>query len=63
MLSVLDKIKLSQYKENFEREGINGCLFLDLDEDILENELDVKSKIHRIRILRLVTGKQSVNEL
>lgn len=60
MLEVLDSLGLGQYKDNFQKEEINGCLLIDLDEDILEKELNVKSKIHRIRIMRLVTGKQSV---
>ena len=60
---MLDKLGLGQYKDTFRNEAINGTIFIDLDEEIIENELKVKSKIHRIKIMRLVTGKQSVTDL
>ena len=51
---LLDKHNLSQYKKKFEDEMIDGSLFVELDEGILEHDLGVKSKLHRIRIMRLV---------
>ena len=43
-------------------EQINGDVFLSLNDEILEHELGVKSKIHRIKIMRIVMGKQSLVE-
>lgn len=52
--SVLDAVGLSQYKEAFAREAIDGELFTCLDDETLEEELQVSSKIHRIRILNMI---------
>ena len=41
----------------FERELIDGEVLCELDDDILEKELGVASRVHRIRILSLVKPK------
>ena len=54
VLGLLDAIGLPQYKEAFTREAIDGELFSSLDNEMLAKELDVSSKIHRLRILKLI---------
>lgn len=44
---------LSQYKENFAREAVDGDMFMVLDEEILSLELGVTSKLHRFRLLKM----------
>ena len=51
--TVLDKINLSQYKETFFEQGINTEIFVELDEEVLENELGVKAVLHRKKLLKL----------
>ena len=53
---MLDTIGLPQYKEAFSREIIDGVTFLGLDDVTLDKELQVSSKIHRLRILKLMDG-------
>ena len=59
---MLDRMKLSQYKQAFEREMITGKLLLACDEKVLENDLEVKSKLHQIRLMQLIRGQQSLHE-
>eukprot|EP00731_Ephydatia_muelleri_P004267 Em0002g443a len=62
VLDMLDRMKLSQYKQAFEREMITGKLLLACDEKVLENDLEVKSKLHQIRLMQLIRGEQSLHE-
>ena len=50
---MLDAAGLSQYKDVFAREVIDGEIFAVLDDDTLANELGVTSRIHRMRLLKL----------
>lgn len=56
ILKVLDAIGLPQYKDAFAREAIDGELFTCLDDETLAEELEISSKIHRARILKLMEG-------
>lgn len=56
---MLDKMNLSQYKEVFEYEQIDGDTLADCDEGVLLNELSVKNKLHRGRLMKIITGKNS----
>ncbi len=42
---------------------ISGEILLECDEDILENELHVSSRIHRIRLTKLINGKVSARNV
>lgn len=52
-------MNLSQYSEVLRNEQVSGELLLDLNDDILEQELMVSSKLHRMRIVKLVNGEHS----
>lgn len=60
---MLDKLNLSQYKEVFEKEDVDGPLLSELDEDTLKNELGMTSKIHRKKLLLVIQGKQTYQHL
>ena len=49
----LNAAGLSQYKESFAREAVDGEMFMLLDDEILCNELGVNSKLHQVRLLRM----------
>ena len=49
----LSSAGLSQYKESFAKEAVDGEMFMLLDENILAEELGVTSKLHRLRIMRM----------
>ena len=60
---LLDKLGLSKYKNKFSEENITGSLLSEFDEEILEKELGITSRIHRIKLLRIIDGRQSINTL
>lgn len=53
---------LSQYKEIFSQECIDGAILLELDADVLSCELGVKSKIHCIKLIKLISGDYSIQQ-
>lgn len=56
---MLEQLDLSQYKESFEREHICGDVLVECTEDVLQQELGVLSKIHRIRLMKIISGQKS----
>ena len=61
ILALLDAMKLSQYKAIFVEECIDGEVFAECDENILEKELGVINRLHRTRFMMLISGKHSIN--
>ena len=61
-MRVLDSMGLSQYKEIFSQECIDGAILLELDADVLSCELGVKSKIHCIKLIKLISGDYSIQQ-
>lgn len=55
----MDRMNLGQYKEIFRREQIDGALLLACDKEILEFDLGIKSRLHRVKMLRLIHGDVS----
>ena len=60
---MLDALHLSQYKEAFEREWVDGEVLLELDDEVLQHELGVSIKIHRIRLMKIISGSNSAEKL
>ena len=58
-MRLLEAMQLDQYKEAFKDELIDGEIFAELDEDVLAEELGVTVKIHRLRLMKVITGKVS----
>ena len=54
---------MSQYKEVFIEENISGALLKEVDEEILEKDLKVTSKLHRLKLLRVINGKESLDSI
>lgn len=63
MLDVLNGMSLSQYAQRFEDEEITGELLCDFHEDILEEDLGVKQKIHRMKLMKLIGGHYSAEKI
>ena len=63
MLTLLENINLSQYKQSFHYEGIDGEILAECDENVLLHELNVSSQTHRNQLMNIITGKQSVTLL
>ena len=54
---------LQQYHQVFRDQQINGDLLSECDEDILKSELQVSSRLHRMRLLKLILGQYSIQEI
>ena len=61
ILQLLDNMNLGQYKDNFQREQVDGELMLELNKSDLE-DLGVTKNIHQIRLLKLIDGSSSVKK-
>ena len=56
----LDSLNLAAYKRAFSRNQISGELLMLCNEEVLEKELGVTSKLHRMKIMALIQGRSSV---
>ena len=63
MQNLLDAMHLAQYKDVFASEQITGEVLAELDEEILQKELEISVKIHRIRLMKVINGKYSVQQI
>ena len=63
MEKLLDAMGLMQYKEIFHREHITGKLLLQCSEEMLEKELGMEKKLHRMRLMEVISGQQSAKDL
>ena len=54
---------LGQYKEKFAKEQMSGEILIECDESVLQAELGITSKIHRIRLMKLLTGQHSAESI
>ena len=52
-------MNLEQYREAFICEQIVGDILAECDESVLEYELGVASKLHRTRLMKMVSGRRS----
>lgn len=52
---------LEKYKKKFMEEKVDGFLLLELDEYVLENELEMSTKLHRIRMMAIINGRQPIS--
>ena len=57
VLDLLDFMGFKSYQENFKREHVNGEILSECDEEVLTNDLGVSSKLHRMRIMKVISGK------
>ena len=60
---MLEKLNMSAYKELFAAEQINGEILMECDDEILSTELKVTSRLHRIKLKKIISGQLSVQEL
>ena len=63
VLRLLDVMKLTQYKQLFQDESIDGEILAECDDELLEQELRISNKLHHSRLLKVITGRHSVTNL
>ena len=49
---------MKQYQDNFKEEKISGEFLAECDDDMLTNDLRVTSKLHRKRLLKVISGER-----
>ena len=54
-------MSLKLYQETFRREQVNGEILSECDEEVLMNDLGVSSKLHRMRLMKVISGKFTVS--
>ena len=57
VLCILDAMGLQQYRDHFKVEQISGEILSECDEDMLAHDLRISSKLHRMRLLKVISGK------
>ncbi|XP_064390464.1 uncharacterized protein LOC135338305 [Halichondria panicea] len=63
VLKLLELMGLKAYQEAFMAERVNGEVLLECDEDVLLNELKVTSKLRRVRLLKVISGRHSAEQI
>lgn len=59
MTKLLSSMNMSQYVDAFTKEQISGEILLELNDHVLENELGITSRIHRIKMMKVIGGRHS----
>ena len=54
---------LSQYRDAFASERLSGEILAELNEDILQHELKITNKIHRLRLMKVIQGQHCAQSL
>ena len=47
---------MKQYQDKFKHEQVDGEILAECDEAVLTNDLGVTSKLHRMRLLKIISG-------
>ena len=63
MLQVLKEMNMDKYSTSFAQEQISGEILSQCDDQVLLEELQITSKVHRIRLLSLIQGHSSARSL
>ncbi len=52
---LLESSDLGKYRPMIQREHVTGDILAVLDDGVLETELGIKSKLHRLRVLKMIS--------
>ena len=63
MQELLQAMNLSQYKARFAEEVISGEILIELGTEDLEKDLGIASKIHRVRLMKIIEGQHSARNI
>ena len=60
---LLGAMKLTQYQARFASEGVAGDILIELMETDLQRDLGMKSKVHRVRVMKIIEGQHSARKI
>ena len=63
MIKLLDIMGLKQYCQTIAQKHITGDVLLKCTEAALEKELCIESRLHRVRLMKLIDGSQSARDI
>ena len=63
ILKLLEAMNMRQYQGVFMQEQIDGEVLCECDDTVLGNDLKVSSKLHRTRLLKVISGRHSVRNI
>eukprot|EP00117_Sycon_ciliatum_P037501 scpid38872/ scgid28046/ len=55
VIKELDDLSLSQYGAQFQREGVTGELFLQLDDEMLRDDFGISNRFHRMKLINFIS--------
>lgn len=56
-MQLFELVGLGHHKKVVIEEGITGDILIECDEEMMETELNIKSKTDRLTLLRIIEGK------
>lgn len=63
VLQLLEGLGMQEHQVHFQREKVDGEVLSSLNEDDLEMELNISSHIHRLRLLKVIDGHSSAQQI
>lgn len=60
---ILAAMDLPQYMEAFKRERVSGDIMLELGDEVLKDDLGVDCKLHRLRLMKVISCQHSVTDI
>lgn len=63
VVKLLGKMGLQKYIETATQERITGDILLECTEGVLEKDLHIMSKLHRVRLMKLIDGSHSAKSI
>ncbi len=54
---MLQRAGLGLYADMVEAENVSGDILAECNEEVLEKDMGVKSRLHRLKLLRIIEGK------
>ena len=58
-MELLDVLRMTKYHEIFAEQSIDREVLVECDESALQHELDMDSKVDRIRLMKIISGQYS----
>ncbi|KAL5506497.1 hypothetical protein EMCRGX_G008152 [Ephydatia muelleri] len=57
VLSLLSSMEMDQYRETFAAERVDGKIFAELDETVMEQDLKITSSTDRLKLVMVINGQ------
>ena len=54
---------MKKYQDRFSQEGIDGAILMDVEEQTLQSELGVTSKLDRVKLMKIIRGERSAKSV